>query len=345
MTSQSTETLIIAGNEFNLSVNLLPDFLTAYKIKFDEGKDYTATWELKDNHLYLNICNAYIGNKKVVLNDLFPDLFITPYLLKVNEVTKEIEVKFGNSYPLHDYFVIQLDKGKVSHISHKQVVQEWNEFLREVKEDISQERFFELIEVFKNMSPLDREIYGFIGAGKDSDFIKYCLCAGCNENEVEHGFFIAESHRLILSEALNKKHKSQKKDEEQYYQQTGVEYKDYIEPFWHGLDENGNPLIEKKEVIQSYYHHMGGAGTISCNACGYKEDIVSFIHSFDGAGNPSDGRSGHQCQSCGKFHTIEIERAVKPYACSCSGELSRDKALFCPQCKSVNMEYGCRYIT
>jgi hypothetical protein len=60
-------------------------------------------------------------------------------------------------------------------------------------------------------------------------------------------------------------------------------------------------LHSNEENYKQNFSYMGGAGTIICNDCGYKEDIVSFTHSFDNDGNPSDGRSGHQCQSCGKI--------------------------------------------
>lgn len=91
---------------------------------------------------------------------------------------------------------------------------------------------------------------------------------------------------------------------------------------------------------QLYHHQMGGAGTIFCKNCGYKEDITSFIHGFN------DADTGYQCQSCGKFHTLnDFEEKAKPLSCSCGGELSRDKALFCPQCKSKSMRYNMAYIT
>ena len=94
------------------------------------------------------------------------------------------------------------------------------------------------------------------------------------------------------------------------------------------------------------YSYMGGAGTIICNNCGYEKDIVSFLHDFDDDGNPSNGSWGYQCQSCGKFYSLnDSQRAAKPLICSCGGELSRDKALFCPKCKSKSMGYKMSYIT
>ena len=102
----------------------------------------------------------------------------------------------------------------------------------------------------------------------------------------------------------------------------------------------------QQEDNQLYHQQMGGAGTIFCKDCGYKADIISFLHSFDDDGNMSDGCTGYQCQSCGKFCSLnDSQSAVKPLLCSCGGELSRDKALFCPQCKSKRMRYNMSYIT
>ena len=102
-----------------------------------------------------------------------------------------------------------------------------------------------------------------------------------------------------------------------------------------------------KEVDTNlYFVRMGGSGTIHCCDCGYKEDIVSFIH-----GN-YDASVGYQCQSCGKFHALHSHsekyhtiNIVDPLICSCSGQLSCEKPLFCPQCKSKSMKYDCGIMT
>jgi len=120
-------------------------------------------------------------------------------------------------------------------------------------------------------------------------------------------------------------------------------------------------LIEKRNK-KLYFSHLGGLDTISCFDCGYKEDVVSFLHGLKRADCDKDCEDedcdeesdecfegaaiGYQCQSCGKFHELnEIENKVKPLICPCGGELSRDKHLFCPKCKSTNMKYNCRIIT
>ena len=150
-----------------------------------------------------------------------------------------------------------------------------------------------------------------------------------------------------IGNMLKKNSKTQRNDEpievednQPYYQQRGVQYEDYIKSFWHSLDANGNPQFEKERDKQLYYHIMGGQGTISCYDCGYKEDIVSFLHGVNNA------VSGYQCQGCGSFQSLnDSQRAAKPLTCSCGGELSRDKPIFCPQCKSKNMGYRCTIIT
>jgi len=150
-----------------------------------------------------------------------------------------------------------------------------------------------------------------------------------------------------IGNILKKNSKAQRRDEpievednQQYYQNTGVRYEDYIKSFWHSLDENGNPLFEKERDKQLYYQHMSGQGIISCYDCGYKNEIVSFLHGVNNAA------CGFQCQGCGSFHTLnDSQRTAKPLICQCGGELSRDKPIFCPQCKSKSMGYRCTVIT
>ena len=127
-----------------------------------------------------------------------------------------------------------------------------------------------------------------------------------------------------------------KEDKQPYCQYMNMQYEDYIKSFWNSLDANGNPPFEKEADRQLYYKHMGGQGTISCYDCGYKSEIVSFLHGVNNA------VSGYQCQGCGSFQSL---KTIKPLTCSCGGELSRDKPIFCPQCKSKNMEYWCSILT
>ena len=100
------------------------------------------------------------------------------------------------------------------------------------------------------------------------------------------------------------------------------------------------PEIKEKVLMHQY---MGGAGDIVCEECFYQEHIVSFLHGF---GPDAWTNTGYQCQSCGKFQSIE--RAYKldqiP-TCECGGKLSRDEVLFCPKCRSTKLDYLMKYIT
>jgi hypothetical protein len=100
-----------------------------------------------------------------------------------------------------------------------------------------------------------------------------------------------------------------------------------------------------------YFSHMGGAGTIHCLECSYQEEIISFIHGFDEKGHPAYGTKGLQCQSCGKFYSLNFDEQIekrrqniKSY-CACGGILEDDKPIFCPQCNSRNVKYNMSYIT
>ena len=89
-----------------------------------------------------------------------------------------------------------------------------------------------------------------------------------------------------------------------------------------------------------YYDMTCGEGKIYCNQCGYSENIISFLHGF------TDSKTGYQCQSCGKFHTI-VSNGDNPgmMKCSCGGELDREKPLFCPVCKSRIVSFQLRRLT
>lgn len=103
-------------------------------------------------------------------------------------------------------------------------------------------------------------------------------------------------------------------------------------------------ILEQPERSEElFFHHMGGAGAITCNSCGYHQQLVSFIHSF-----PMDkwNKTGFQCQECGKFHEIENEQKLEePIKCDCGGILSLDEQLFCPECRSTDLKYRVEYIT
>ena len=95
------------------------------------------------------------------------------------------------------------------------------------------------------------------------------------------------------------------------------------------------------------YDRMGGAGEISCEECGYKEEIISFTHGYSDGGERCC-TTGYQCLECGKFHNMGmvggpfIDASTR---CECGGELSREHILFCPQCRSRKLRYKAAYIT
>ena len=55
-----------------------------------------------------------------------------------------------------------------------------------------------------------------------------------------------------------------------------------------------------EEVVEGLrFYGIGGAGKITCNECGFSEEITSFVH---GTGASV---SAYQCQTCGKFASRE----------------------------------------
>jgi hypothetical protein len=102
-------------------------------------------------------------------------------------------------------------------------------------------------------------------------------------------------------------------------------------------------LERSKERRSLTYGVMGGSGTVNCETCGYKEEIISFLHSDD----LSRCEVGFQCQACGKFVALQdhisFDRAR--VTCECGGTLRRDRPVFCPACRSEAMRYQLSYIT
>lgn len=94
------------------------------------------------------------------------------------------------------------------------------------------------------------------------------------------------------------------------------------------------------------YDRMGGAGEISCEECGYKEEIISFTHGYSDGGERCC-TTGYQCLECGKFQAVDQEGSMPSAVprCGCGGELSRGHFLFCPECHSTRLRYGIGYIT
>lgn len=78
------------------------------------------------------------------------------------------------------------------------------------------------------------------------------------------------------------------------------------------------------------FKHMGGIGSLGCNACGHEEGVLSFIHGFRGA-----AVAGYQCKRCLRFCDVKLAPDTQPdLHCECGGELSRDEKVLCPKCGS-----------
>ncbi len=97
--------------------------------------------------------------------------------------------------------------------------------------------------------------------------------------------------------------------------------------------------LSKKGLLFSS-HLMGGMGDISCKDCDFEQSILCAAHFAD------DSFSyGYQCQSCGKFHSINSKNNNLKCDCESKGDLSRDHLLFCPKCKSHNLKYELTMMT
>jgi hypothetical protein len=92
-----------------------------------------------------------------------------------------------------------------------------------------------------------------------------------------------------------------------------------------------------------YFNLISGAGTITCGRCGHSEDMVSFLHGAPGGWC----KTGLQCQTCGRFATLEklSDGTHRTYYCECTEEPTRDKPIFCSKCRSTDVSYCLSYVT
>lgn len=107
-------------------------------------------------------------------------------------------------------------------------------------------------------------------------------------------------------------------------------------------EEKKKAVIENRSFL--YFKNTHGGGVIRCHGCGFTQKITCFTHGFD---DPCPFSEGNQCQSCGKFQTIEFlgDKIVSPEKCSCGGKLSREEPIFCPRCKARDVSYHWTYMT
>ena len=102
-------------------------------------------------------------------------------------------------------------------------------------------------------------------------------------------------------------------------------------------------LLANKTFV--FFRDSRGGGTIRCHGCGYRQGIVSFTNGRDYI---RPFTRGFQCQKCGKFHQVQFlgHRLITPFLrCSCGGELSNIKPIFCPKCKARDVHYVLKFVT
>ena len=102
--------------------------------------------------------------------------------------------------------------------------------------------------------------------------------------------------------------------------------------------EKGEPLCFKD---------IDGKGNFTCRDCGYKGKITCHLHGVDGVTGKILGIDGYQCQLCGKFQTRKstFRETEIDLTCECGGKIDREKPLFCPKCKGLDVEYHCTFGT
>jgi antitoxin component YwqK of YwqJK toxin-antitoxin module len=103
--------------------------------------------------------------------------------------------------------------------------------------------------------------------------------------------------------------------------------------------EKGKPLFFGKDTH--------GSGFIVCRDCGFEQEITSYLHNLPSDISMTAWTGGYQCQLCGKFQarTSTPEKRDINLTCECGGIISDKEPLFCPKCKSFDLEYHCTMMT
>ena len=166
------------------------------------------------------------------------------------------------------------------------------------------------------------------------------------ENEEKQIIKISPVERIdYLKNLIGEK----RNDAEKYIRKTplviNTKYRELIEKElnWTGYNEPINIKIKEKLTFSK----ISGSVKISCNKCFHSKSILGFIHGYDFSNGKRCGTEGFQCQTCGKLHKIqsyEHENYVL-MNCDCGGKLSRKNVIFCPKCKSEDIEYQNKYLT
>lgn len=103
--------------------------------------------------------------------------------------------------------------------------------------------------------------------------------------------------------------------------------------------EKGEPL---------FFKELNGLGNLICRECGYTQKITAFLHNLSDQEDRPVTISGYQCQDCGNFHTRthnQDRKTVETLLCNCGGDIKNDSLIFCPKCKSNDVEYQITLIT
>lgn len=167
------------------------------------------------------------------------------------------------------------------------------------------------------------------------------------KNENEETISVKPDERI---EYLKNLPEEKKKLAEEYIRkaplQTQTKYRSLIEKElgWTRVEVDFNPQF--KEILELenklIFSKMGGVGNLNCLDCHHIESILTFMHGFDPELGVRCATYGFQCQSCGKFHKVshnERDGFKTIHDCECGGKIENEKAVFCPKCKSENVEF------
>ena len=173
------------------------------------------------------------------------------------------------------------------------------------------------------------------------------------KNENDETTFVNPDERIKYLKSLSGK---KRKLAEEYIRkappQTKTKYRTLIEQElgWLPIEIDINPQFKEKHNLENKltFSKMYGSGEIHCLDCNHKESVLSFIHGHDFDLGVRCATYGFQCQSCGKFHTVKHNMKdgyIDFQDCECGGKLDREKAVFCPNCKSYNLEHKLNWRT
>lgn len=102
-------------------------------------------------------------------------------------------------------------------------------------------------------------------------------------------------------------------------------------------DNDPNPQMKFADTLepgQIDFLMITGKGILRCNSCGFEQALTAAFPRQ----NPE---LAYQCQRCGKLQSFRST----PFAgtveedCECGGRFRRDRAIFCPQCRSFEVHF------